>query len=75
MVVPDDHPEFYYGYDECGNCHAKLDKGRHLCMSDFTVPSSEPIMMSIIRDEELINSIVLHPGDEIEFNVIDDEDE
>ena len=59
--------------DECGNCHAELDNGRHICMSNFTVPSLVPITMSIIRDGDCIDSIELLPGDEIEFNVIDED--
>ena len=39
MVLAGDPPEVYYGFDECGTCHAELDNGRHICMSDFTVPS------------------------------------
>ena len=38
MVVPEDPEEVYYGRDECGTCHAKLDNGKHLCMVDFVVP-------------------------------------
>jgi len=58
--------------DECGNCHAELDNGRHICMSNFTVPSSEPIIMSIVRAGGLVAGIVLNPGDEIKFDIIEE---
>ena len=32
MVLAEDPPEYYYGFDECGNCHAELENGRHIVM-------------------------------------------
>jgi len=72
-----DPPEVGYGIDECGNCHAELDNGRHICMSNFTVPSAEPIRMSICRNGVWF-AIELRPGDVIEYGWLemsDDEDE
>lgn len=74
MVLAEDPPEYYYGIDECGNCHAKLDNGRHICMSDFTVPSDGKIIMTVYRDENIAyDNIILQKGDEIEFMPIEEE--
>ena len=68
MVLPGDPPEVYYGIDECGNCHAELDNGRHICMSDFTVPSDGIIIMTVFRNGNIVyGDIRLKKGDEIEF--------
>ena len=71
MVLPGDPPEVYYGIDECGNCHAELDNGRHICMSNFTVPSTGTIIMTVSRNGKTIESIELEHGDDIEFEVIE----
>ena len=73
MVLPGDPPECGYGIDECGNCHAELDNGRHICMADFTVPSSESVILTVFRAGQVYKSIILNPGDTVEFNVIDDD--
>ena len=75
MGLPGAPSKVFLRPDECSNCHAELDNGRHVCMSDFTVPSSEPIMMAVNRKDGSHHYVRLKPGDEIEFNVIDDEDE
>lgn len=73
MVLAGDPPEVYYGIDECGNCHAELDNGRHICMSDFTVPSEGTVLLSVFRDERVIEVIKLQKGDQIEFCPVEDE--
>jgi len=74
MVLPEDPPEVYYGFDECGNCHAELDNGRHICMSDFTVPSDGKIIMTVFRDgHTAYDNIILLKGDEIEFSPVEEE--
>lgn len=74
MVIAGDPPEVYYGYDECGNCHAELDNGRHICMSDFTVPSDEIIIMTVFRNGNIVyGDIRLQKGDEIEFMPVEED--
>ena len=74
MVIAEDPPEYYYGFDECGSCHAELDNGRHICMSDFTVPSDGIIIMTVYRAGNIVYSdIRLQKGDEIEFMPVEEE--
>lgn len=75
MVLPGDPPEVYYGIDECGNCHAELDNGRHICMSNFTVPSDGIIIMTVFRDGNIAyDNIRLQKGDEVEFVPVEEEE-
>ena len=74
MVLPGDPPEIFYGWDECGNCHAELDNGRHVCMSNFTIPSIEPIIISVFRNNKLCHEITVQPGDEVEFSTLENVD-
>ena len=74
MVLPEDPPEYYYGFNECGNCHAELDNGRHICMADFTVPSDEIIIMTVFRYGNIVyGDIRLQKGDEVEFMPVEEE--
>jgi len=74
MVLAEDPPEVNYGINECGNCHAELDNGRHICMSDFTVPSDGKIIMTVSRDgHTAYDNIILLKGDEIDFSPVEEE--
>jgi hypothetical protein len=73
MVLPEDPEEVYYGIDECGTCHAKLDNGKHLCMVDFVSP--ERVLMSVFRESRFVGGIELLEGDRVEFESFDNEDE
>ena len=74
MVLPGDPPEVNYGIDECGSCHAELDNGRHICMSNFTVPSDGKIKMTVYRGGKIVyDYIILKKGDEIEFDPMEEE--
>jgi len=74
MILAGDPPEVNYGIDECGSCHAELDNGRHICMSDFTVPSDGITIMTVFRDGNIAyDNIRLKKGDEIEFMPAEDE--
>lgn len=73
MAIAGDPPEVYYGFDECGNCHAELDNGRHICMADFTVPSDGKVIMTVYRYGNIVyGDIRLQKGDEIEFMPAED---
>jgi hypothetical protein len=71
MVLPEDPEEVYYGIDECGTCHAKLDNGKHICMVDFVSP--ENVLMSVFRDGRCIGETELYKGDVVEYESSDDE--
>ena len=73
MVLDGDPPEVNYGIDECGTCHAELDNGRHICMSDFTVPSDGRVRMTVTRHGDTVYDIILKKGDEIEFMPMDED--
>lgn len=73
MVLDGDPPEYNYGIDECGSCHAELDNGRHICMVDFTVPSDGYVRMTVTRRGDTVYDIILKKGDEIEFMPMEDE--
>ncbi|MCK5012774.1 MAG: hypothetical protein KAS66_03060 [Candidatus Omnitrophica bacterium] len=73
MVLAGDPPEVNYGFDECGNCHAELDNGQHICMADFTVPSDGYVRMTVTRRGATVHNIILKKGDEIEFMPVEDE--
>lgn len=73
MVLAGDPPEFNYGFDECGNCHAELDNGRHICMSDFTVPSDGRVRMTVTRRGDTVYDIILKKGDEIDFMPVEED--
>lgn len=75
MVLAGDPPEYYYGINECGNCHAGLDNGRHICMADFTVPSDGIIIMTVYRDGNIVyDNIKLQKGDQVEFMPTEEEE-
>jgi len=73
MVLAGDPPEYNTSkklYNICSNCFAETDNGRHVCMSDFIVPSTGQIYMITYRGGKVHDMVILEHGDKIVFEPV-----